>query len=309
MDKEIIHIACNIDTSYVKYCVVMLTSLFENNTDSSFHVHVIAAELPDEMQNLIRSTVSRYSNKASFYFVGNNLGKDYPQYAEGSHISLAAYYRIFLGSILPPNINKVLYLDCDLVVTGSIESLWNVDITDHAVGCIEDMWSGKEDNYERLHYDCSFSYFNSGVLLINLKYWKSKKIEEKAVEYIMSHANELRFYDQDVLNALLHDKKLFLPFRYNVQDGFLRRKRKIRPEAIPELEKELLHPVIIHYTGGKKPWQYKSQHPYKDLYFHYLDMTPWKGERPAVPFSYKMKRMVDRLLYVLQLAKPKYRKK
>ena len=120
--------------------------------------------------------------------------------------------------------------------------------------------------------------------------------------------SELVFNDQDVLNALLHDKKLFLPFRYNVQDGFLRRKRRIRPEAIPDLEKELLHPVIVHYTGGKKPWQYKSRHPYKGLYFHYLDMTPWKGERPDVPFLYKVKRMVDRLLYVLQLAKPKYRK-
>lgn len=102
-------------------------------------------------------------------------------------------------------------------------------------------------------------------------------------------------------------QKQFLPFRYNVQDGFLRRKRRIRPTSIPLLDEELKHPVIIHYTGGKKPWQYKSQHPYKNLYFRYLDLTEWKGERPQVPFSYRIKQAIDKVLYALRLAKPKYR--
>ena len=151
-------------------------------------------------------------------------------------------------------------------------------------------------------------YFNSGVLLVNLDYWREEGLMSKALDYISKNGSKLVFYDQDVLNALLHDCKLFLPFRYNVQDGFLRRKRRIRPESIAALDQELLHPVIIHYTGGKKPWQYKSQHPYKGLYFHYLDLTPWKGERPVVPFSYKLKRVFDQLLYFMRLARPKYRK-
>lgn len=308
MEKGIIHVACNIDASYVKYCVVMLTSLFENNADSSFHIHVIASELPDDSKNILHDWIEgRYHQTLFVYETGNALLEGCSIYGE-SHISLATYYRIFLESILPRSINKVLYLDCDLIVNGSIKELWSTDITDYAAGCVEDMWSGKPDNYERLHYASSFSYFNAGVLLVNLEYWRNIQFQKVAEKYISEHMSELVFNDQDVLNALLHDKKLFLPFRYNVQDGFLRRKRRIRPEAIPDLEKELLHPVIVHYTGGKKPWQYKSQHPYKGLYFHYLDMTPWKGERPDVPFLYKVKRMVDRLLYALQLAKPKYRK-
>lgn len=308
MEKEIIHIACNIDVSYVKYCVVMLTSLFENNKDVSFHIHVITSELSEEMQAPIRKVVSNYHHATSFYFMGHDWGKDYPQYAEGSHISLAAYYRIFLGDMLPADIEKVLYLDCDLVVIGSVSPLWHTDIKDYAVGCIEDMWSGKAEIYARLRYNPSFSYFNSGVLLINLAWWREQDVSQKAIQYITDYADSLKFYDQDVLNALLHEQKLFVPLRYNVQDGFLRRKRKIRLESIAILEKELLHPVIIHYTGGKKPWHYKSQHPYKGLYFHYLDMTPWAGERPKVPMSYRLKRVVNKLLYALRLARPKYRK-
>ena len=309
MPKETIHIACNIDTSYVKYCIVMLTSLFENNQNVSFHIHIITEKLSSESKSKIVEFIeNRYHQKVQFYYVDINLVKDCPRYAAGSHISLAAYYRIFLGNLLPLEIHKVLYLDCDLVVIGSIEELWKTNLKNFSVACVEDMWSGKEDNYKRLHYPSSDSYFNSGVLLINLDYWREKKLMYKALDYIAKNGNNLVFYDQDVLNALLHNSRVFLPFRYNVQDGFLRRKRRIRSESIEMLDQELLHPVIIHYTGGKKPWQYKSLHPYKSLYFYYLDLTPWKGERPIVPFSYKLKKTFNQFLYFIRLARPKYRK-
>ncbi len=307
MEKDTIHIACNIDTSYVKYCIVMLTSLFENNREVRFHIHVIAGELSEDARKQLCDWVEkRYLQRLTIYEAGKDLLQGCMIYGH-SHISLATYYRIFLETILPQDLQKVIYLDCDLVVNGSIQDFWDTDVSDYAVGCVEDMWSGKSDNYTRLHYDASFSYFNAGVLLVNLNYWREIGFQQKAVKYISRHVNELVFNDQDVLNALLHDCKLFLPFRYNVQDGFLRRKRRIRPEVIATLDQELLHPVIIHYTGGKKPWQYKSQNPYKNLYFHYLDLTPWKEERPVPPFPYKLKRLVDKFLYLTRLAKPKYR--
>ena len=259
MAKETIHIACNIDTSYVKYCIVMLTSLFENNQNVSFHIHVIAGELSAEARSLLYDWIEKhYSQTLTIYEAGEDLLKGCMIYGD-SHISLATYYRIFLETILPQNLQKVIYLDCDLVVNGSILDFWNTDIKEVAVGCIEDMWSGKSDNYTRLHYNASFSYFNAGVLLVNLDYWRNIGFQQKAVKYISQHVNELIFNDQDVLNALLYDCKSFLPFR-------------------------------------------------KGLYFHYLDLTPWKGERPVVPFSYKMKRVFDQLLYFMRLARPKYRK-
>ena len=80
-----------------------------------------------------------------------DLVKECPRYAEGSHISLAAYYHIFLGNLLPLKIHKVLYLDCVLVVVDSIVKLWNTDLKTFAVACVEDMWSGREEIYTRLH--------------------------------------------------------------------------------------------------------------------------------------------------------------
>lgn len=301
-------IVCNIDDGYLKYCAVMLTSLFENNKDETIHVHLIANTLSKESQDFLSSMVKeKYKQQINFYLAGNELLKDCTIYGE-SHISLATYYRIFLESILPSNLSKILYLDCDLVVIGSLKELWNTDITNYAVGCVEDMWSGKENNYTRLQYDQKYSYFNAGVLLINLNYWRKIKFEKLAISYIQQHPKELLFNDQDVLNALLFNQKIFLPFRWNMQDGFFRTKRRIRKEAAAELDKELNTPIIIHYTGGKKPWQYKSQHPYKTEYLKYLDMTVWRGERPHMPMGFRIKLITDHLLYTLRLAQPKYRK-
>jgi len=309
MDEERVNIACNIDASYVRHCVVMLTSLFENNRDMPFHVHVITGSLPDDGKQCLYEVARAYRQVLDVYETGTGVLDGCAVYGnENSHISMATYYRIFLEKILPANVKKVIYLDCDLVVNGSLRDFYDTDINDYAVGCVEDMWSGKPDNYQRLHYDASFSYFNAGVLLINMDFWRKMKFYEKASEYIMKHADELVFNDQDVMNALLHDHKLLLPFRYNVQDGFLRRRRRVNPASVEALDRELRHPVIMHYTGSKKPWQYKSKHPYKNLYFRYLDLTRWKGERPATPLSYKIKLMVDRVLYATYLARPKYRK-
>lgn len=306
----VIHVACNIDSNYVKYCAVMLTSLLDNNNDSRIHIHIISSCLDEGDMAVLRAIVTdKYGQQLSFHFPPENLLESC-RVDEGGYISLATYYRVFLGSILPEEVKKVIYLDCDLVVNGSIAEFWQTDISDVSLGCVEDMWSGRPESYARLHYDYAFSYFNAGVLLINLERLRSTGFEQRAVEYLKEHVNELVLYDQDLLNALLHDDKKFVAHRWNVQDGFLRRRRagRMPAESVARLEKELQHPVIVHYTGSKKPWHYKSQHPWKNLYFRYLDMTQWRGERPVMPFGYKMKLAIDRALCACGLKKHKYLK-
>lgn len=302
--ENIIHIAMNIDSYYITQCCVVLTSIFENNRDESIHVHIINHGLPEtERRDIIDIVEKRYGQVLSFHVIDTGKTRNLPF---SNHITIATYYRLFVAELLPETIYKLLYLDCDIVVDGSIHDLWNTDITGYAVGCVEDMWSGKKNNYERLGYDEVYSYFNAGVMLINLDYWRRNDVGRRSLEYAYEKENNIVMFDQDILNALLHDNKLLLPFRWNVQDGFLRRHRKIRPEVLPALEEELRHPVIIHYTGSKKPWDYKSQNPYRDRYFYYLDMTRWKGARPIVPLSYRLKLILDSVLYALYLKPRKY---
>lgn len=292
-----IHIACNIDSNFTIHCAVTLTSLFANNRNSEFCVHIIASTLPEADQKALSSIAESYGNKICFYFPEKDLLNNFSIKKSGNRISIATYYRCLLSRILPVNIDKILYIDCDIVVLNDISEFWNTDITQYAIGCIEDIGSDEEEYYSRLQYDKKYSYFNAGVLLINLKYWREHKIDEMCEQYFLAHSDRIRFNDQDLLNALLYKNKLFVPFRWNVQDTFYRRTYSHKVKEHSGLKEALLHPAILHYTN-KKPWNYDSMHPLKQEYFKYLDMTPWKGTRPIIDFQTRVITGFKRLLYI-----------
>ena len=163
------------------------------------------------------------------------------------------------------------------------------------------MWSGKEDHYSRLCYSKEYSYFNAGVLLINLDYWRKHDIEPQIVSYLQQFPERLLYNDQDVLNAVLYQQRKFLPYRWNMQDGFFRKKRKIWKTSLPALNAEMPKAVIIHFTGGKKPWHDECVHPCKKLYLMYQDMTQWVGERPKINYWSRINRFFQAIQGVFGL--------
>ena len=292
-------IVCNIDNGYVKYCVVMLTSLFINNKNKDLHIHIIADDLSEESQFILSDVVEKqYKQHLSFYLVGAGLLSKCPIDAN-NYISISTYYRCFLTTILPSDISKVLYLDCDLIVRKPLDALFAICLDGYAVGAVEDMWSVKESHYIRLRYPEEYSYFNAGVLLVNLDYWRQHDIEDEITEYITNYPERLLYNDQDVLNTVLYARRLFIPFRWNMQYGFFRKRRKLRPSSIPALEAEMPETAIVHFTGGKKPWHEKSIHPYKKEYFKYLDLTRWSGERPPVNYLFRFSKLFNPIQGIL----------
>lgn len=301
-------IACNIDNNYVRFCSIMLVSLFENNKDESFDIHIVTQDLSEEGQKTLKDIVcGQYKQRIYFYFVSTDLLNDFP-IDSTSHISISTYLRLFLSSVLPSSLSKVLYLDCDIIVRSSIAAFWNIDLTGYSIGCVEDMWSDKDENYSRLGYSKDFLYFNAGVLLINLDFWRQNHLEEEFTNYIKQNAEKLLFNDQDVLNGVLHDKKLFIPFKWNMQDGFFRRRRRIRKETWDELDKELCNPAILHFTGSKKPWHYKCMHPYKSEFYVYQRLTQWKDYSPKVDYWFSFLIFIQRLAISLRIKRRKFRK-
>ena len=174
-----IHIACNIDANFMQHCAVTLVSLFENNKSADICVHIVAPSLSEENQQILRNLVASYGNDIRFYFPPEDLLSCFAIKKFGKRISMATYYRCMFSAILPDDVEKVLYLDCDIVVLGDISEFWNTDLSGCGAACIEDIGKDEDERYERLHYDRSYSYFNAGVLLINLDYWRKYNIEEK----------------------------------------------------------------------------------------------------------------------------------
>lgn len=301
-----IHIACNIDHNYVKHCSVTLVSLFENNPKETFTVHIIARELLEDDRETLTTMAGKYGNEVRYYVPDAEMLEGFTIRATHNRLSLAAYYRCFLSALLPGDIDRVLYLDCDIVVLGSISPLWNTTLdADTGVAVVEDTGCGELQRYERMHYPQHDSYFNSGVMLINLVYWRQHRIAQACVDYYRKYPERIVFNDQDILNCVFHNHKKLVDLKWNVQDGFYRNTPALSDEWRKANAETLKHPIILHYTN-RKPWNYDSQHPLRKVYFRYLDLTPWKGERPWNSIPSRLKRFFRFIPFYVGIRKPKY---
>lgn len=259
------------DHYYVPPTGIMLKSLFINNPTIFFNVHaIISPNVDDSDLHLIRELVENSkAGTISLYRFRHDLLDDYPG-LRGTHLKESNYYRLFCASLLPANIDTVLYLDSDIIVNGVIDKLCHEDLYGVPIAAvINPGHNGVVDNY-----------FNSGVLLINLTYWRSHNAEALFVDYIHRNAELIKWADQDVLNGVFALSKRLLPLCYNLQEGFLLKKTYLIDdlgEKINELEDALLSPAIIHFSGSLKPWMFGCRNPYRALFKKYQNQTPWKG--------------------------------
>ena len=300
-----IHIACNIDSNYVQHCAVMLVSLFENNQNESFTIHIIARNLSKSEQNTLIQLVTRYNNQIAFYEPNIKLLEGFTIRKFSKRISMATYYRCILSELLPTNINRVLYLDCDIVVLGDIRPYWDSPIEGVGVAAVEDMGCHESERYDILKYPMQDPYFNAGVLLINLTYWRQHDIAHACIDYFHKYPERILYNDQDLLNSILHKNKLLVGLKWNVQDAFYRRPKTMDENWKKNFTDVLKHPVILHFTN-RKPWEYDSQHPLRQAYFTYLDMTPWKGEYVLNNPLAQIKRFFRLLPFYIKIRKAKY---
>lgn len=296
-----IHITCHTDHLFVKHCAVTLTSILTHTTEEQITIHLIGKELSTEDKKILSDTAISRGAKIVFYTPDDNLVKDFSIRATHGRLSIVTYFRIFLTEILPENIKKVLYVDCDIIALESIYPLYQTPLGENtAVVAVRDVETDEKERYTRLQYPIQEGYFNAGVMLINLEHWRTHNISRECVEYNRKNPERIVFNDQDLLNAVLHGKIHFAPVTWNMQDGFYRR---TYTKKIPL--NTLKNPAVIHYTN-RKPWNYESQHPLRETYFKYLDLTVWAGERPWHSPKNRLLRFFRLLPFVLHLRKPKY---
>ena len=217
-----------------------------------------------------------YDQKIKIITVNNDVLKDCP-IRLGDHVSIATYYRLLAPYLLPKNIEKILYIDCDIIINGNLSSLYEINIKGHPIAMSKDEAYFIEEKYTRLDYSRSYTYKNAGVALINLKHWRENDIANICLEYISKNPEKLTFHDQDTINAVLHKEIKLLPIKYNLQTGFLLTdySKHFEKEMVEILE-AAKEPVIIHYTGVSKPWYKDSKHPYTKRFLYYKSMSLWK---------------------------------
>lgn len=265
------------DDNYIQHLSVMLCSLLENTVQKhNINISVIDGGINSANQAKLSNFIQ------DNYKIGIKYLKINPQvygdFQISYHFTHTIYYRISIPSLLPPNISKALYLDCDLIVKDDIEKLWSYELDEYSLAAVESI----NIDIKHLHgiMPNITSYFNSGVLLINLSKWRENDITKKVIQFIQNHQKQIIWWDQDSLNAILYDKWFSLPLKWNQQTNFFEINIQ-NSNRKNELVEAINNPSIIHYTGFHKPWEYIDNHPFKNEYYTYLSLTPWKDYKPT----------------------------
>lgn len=265
------------DDNFAQHCAVTMRSVLDHNRDVEFYILTegLTAENVGRLRNVAVScplNVCKVDSEA--------LGGFPMPEVKTEKISIATYYRLFISNLLPASVGKVLYLDCDIVVRGSLRELWETDMTGKALAAVHypDCPTMRK-NCMRLGIAEDLGYFNAGVLLMNLDYWRTHDLPQRYFNFIAEGKYPLRQRDQDVLNAVNCNETLSLTWKYNVMGNELETIKEIvegkQLEYVESLEK--VEPVIVHFSFRLKPWEFGCRNPYKSEYRSILSRTPWRG--------------------------------
>ena len=272
-ESQVIPIAMAADNNYTYPLIVAMTSILENkNPDTKIDFYVmLSGDFLDENKAKIMSLQNKYDNCHITLLDMKDQAKN--MYVS-RHIKEAAYYRLFLASLLP-ELDKVLYLDVDIIVQKDLSDLYSQDLENYYLAGVLDVCccgSGMVNvRKERAKTQTDYfiekfgvdaykeKYIASGAALFNLKKIRedNRHIEFMENAKMYSHM----YHDQDVLNFVCFDHILVLPDVYHKDARF----------ANPSEQ------VIIHYASRIKPWNTPTRR-LADLWYEYAKKTDYYNE-------------------------------
>ena len=267
-----------IDGNFWQHLGVSIASLLRSNPDTEFRIFVASASEMNsaEVAKLSQLIKSRSSSLETFVY---SEAAAYEHLPTHSHLSSAMYLRLFMTEYLDPNLDKVLYLDSDIVVCSEITELWNMELGECHLGAAPEPYD--ERQRQPLGFSATDLYVNSGVMLVNLKKWRSDNILPRLLSFAQNNQQALVFSpDQDLLNTVLRGSIMNIGYQWNWQALFPRfsaSELNMDAETFTSLKRS---PRLVHFSSRYKPWFYRWEPHYKHRYFQVLAETPWAGYRP-----------------------------
>lgn len=243
------HIAFGINDAYSKYIRVIINSTCVNNPHNPIYFHILSDYISKRNKKLLQEEIDRFQNAHMIIHIIDK-GKIEGIYCGNWNIS--TWYRIFLPEILPADVKKILYLDADTVVNGSLKDIFELSMDGKSIAAVHDLIPFAKQRADSLKLPKGDKYICAGVMLINLDYWRQNNIMGKILEFAKSYADILYCPDQDSINVVCQNSKKLLPFKYGYVREFYNKKNS----------------VIIHYSGYR-PWLTVYKPPYHEIWKKY----------------------------------------
>ena len=250
----IINVCLSCDDNYAKYAGVTITSILANSKEEEqLNFYILDGGISEQHKAEILMLKNIKEFNIEFIEIDDSLFAQYKNIKTHAHLPLATFYRLKLASILP-NIDRIIYFDCDFIICTSLTELFETDIGDNIIAGVLDI--------DRRKLKKNPEYINSGMVLFDLKRIRQEGIEEKFLSYAKENAKDIKLGDQDIINGTLKGKIKLLAPEWNLQSSnFINRSSYSK------------HPKAIHMLA--KPWKYASACYHRNEYFKYLQMTPW----------------------------------
>lgn len=262
------------DSNYFQPAKTMLTSLFVNN-DTFIDVYLLYSRLKETEVKELEDYVGEFNAMLHPIYIDDGKFNELPM---SHHFTIEAYYRFLAQSILPNSVDRVLYLDPDIIINKSVQDFYSQDfLGKHIVAC-QSINKNPQELIRKLELPEDSQYFNSGVILFNLKSIRTAIDPRSYFEYIENNSEKITWIDQDVLNVIYNQKTKFAnTAQYNHQ---VFSDMKLTSH---DLETIRNHAVIIHYIGPVKPWHFQYRNDLKKDYWKYARKT--QGNLPYIKYS------------------------
>ena len=264
---------------YSKFTGTAMLSMFEN-TNSKVTVHLLHDNtLTPENRDKFSYVAGQYGQLVKFYNVETLCADKIAEFIrlmpslKTAYSSIATMYRLLLPQLLYPEIEKIIYLDSDIVVNLDIKELWQIKLNGKALAAIPESFNRNDVKFAfglcKDNVIKAEDYFNAGVLLINLNVFQKKHDTLiRAIKAVSSNP-EYKFFDQDVLNYCFSSQALKLSVKFN---HFTRNSRAINQVNIRR--------EIYHFAGSNVGHGYglDFRDPFNRLWMKYFAQTPWFDE-------------------------------
>ncbi len=293
------------DDNYIQHAVVAMMSIRCNTSkENKLRFFVLADDIPAASQEKARKSFAGQNAEVQFIPVDSAPFADF--FVSGQ-LSRTAYFRLQMAELLPPEVEKAIYLDCDLLVLGDIAELWQFGMAGQPLAAVPDYgimashkdWPRKQQALSLRPADL---YFNSGVLVVDVAAWREHGYGQAVVE--LARKAGYQHHDQDALNKVFYGKWVALPLQWNVippiWNMFLKilRRSDLRQKALAARR----HIAILHYAGGYKPWEYPEIPAFNAAYYRYFRKTAFRDESMPKMDKRRKGRSIRRQLWRLQVA-------
>lgn len=258
------------DTNYVIPLTVCITSIFENNKDSNICVYVLYSTMTTKQKDVLRELATQYGQKINPI----EIEPHYFSKAPALRWSKETYYRLLVNEVLPNNLDRVLYLDCDIIVNKSLKDFYNSDFEDNYMVARNEKEQEKQSR-TRLELSKEGKYFQAGVILFNLKKCRGYLSYESSSKVIEDLGDRLLIVDQDVANVMFDGHIKDMEQKFNNWEIANFNKSNLNRFFNYTNKIDLENTIVIHYSTGK-PWNNLYSGSCEDIWYKYLKLSPYK---------------------------------